>query len=769
MNRPWLKPTLVSLIWLSILGPVLGISFMLLLAANSNLPTTKDLEDPKNNLATEVFSNDGKILGTYFQENRTNVNFTELSPHVVNALVATEDERFYEHSGIDLRALMRVAKGVATANMSQGGGSTLTQQLAKMLFSEKPSGIWSRVFQKFQEWIIAARLEKQYTKSEIITMYLNKLDFIYNAVGIKSAAGIYFNKTPDSLRVEEAALLVGMAKNPNYYNPVRREERAVKRREVVLKQMVRNNFLSQVEYDSLRVLPLGLSFKRVSHLAGPAPYFREILRGRLKSLLSEKDSITGEYLIAKADGTPFNIYKDGLKVYTSIDSRLQEYAEEAVVTHLKKNLQPQFESELAKRRGKTKENIPFDDKISERERNIIVQIAINRSERYQDLIRDRRERFTDEEVERFKDDSLGIIFNKPVPMTVFSWEGEIDTILSPIDSILYYKRFLRAGMTAIDPKTGFVKAWVGGPNYKHFKFDHVSQGTNQVGSTFKPIIYATAIREGKDPCSKVPNSKYCFDMPGGQERWCPKNSNDKYEGILTLKQGLAGSVNTITAYLMKQFGPQAVIKLARDLGITSPMDAVPSLCLGVADVSLLEMVSANATFVNKGVHIKPIIITRIEDNNGNSIFDVLPKTHEALDERTAYIMLDMMKEVVNKGTGIRLRGGAEYAGFKNPIAGKTGTTQNNSDGWFMGLTPDLACGVWVGGEDRSVRFSNTYYGQGANMALPIWGYFMKKALGDPKIGLSTGDFEPPYEGIEKELDCNNKVGQNQYGVPNFGG
>ena len=768
MKQGWIKPTIISAIWLVVLAPVFGVLFMLLIASYSDLPTTTELENPRNNLATEVFSNDGKVLGTYFQENRTKVEFKDLSPHLVNALVATEDERFYEHSGIDLRALFRVLKGVVTGNLSQGGGSTLTQQLAKMLFSERPNSIWSRVFQKFQEWIIAARLEKQYTKEEIITMYFNKLDFIYNAVGIKSASSVYFGKSPDSLHVEEAALLVGMAKNPNYYNPVRFEERATRRREVVLKQMVRNNILEKAEYDSLRVLPLGLDFKRVSHIAGPAPYFREVLRGKLKNILSAKDSITGEYKIAKPDGTPFNVYLDGLKVYTTIDSRLQEYAEFAVKEHLSKNLQPQFEDELSKRWGRSKKNIPFDDKITDKERNTILQIAIHRSERYQRLIRDRKKTLTTKELKEFKADSLGIIFNTPVPMTVFSWEGEIDTLMAPLDSILYYKRFLRAGLTALDPKTGFVKAWVGGPNYKHFKFDHVSQGTNQVGSTFKPIIYATAIREGQDPCTRVPNVKYCFDMPEGQEKWCPKNSGEKYEGILTLREGLAGSVNTITAWIMKQFGPESVIKLARDLGITSRMVAVPSLCLGVADISLLEMVSANATFVNKGVHIKPIIITRIEDNLGNSIYDALPATNEALDEKTAYTMLSMMKAVVDEGTGRRLRGNAEYAGFKNPIAGKTGTTQNNSDGWFMGLTPDLVCGVWVGGEDRSVRFANTSLGQGANMALPIWGYFMKKALNDPKLGLSTGDFEPPYEGIEEEIDCETKAPTNNYSVPDFG-
>lgn len=750
--------------WLIALFPLIVIGGMLTLAAFSELPSFKELENPESNQASEVYAADGPTIGKYYVENRTNVNFDQLSPYLVDALVSTEDERFYQHSGIDFRSLGRVAYGVLTLNTSQGGGSTITQQLAKMLFSEPPRNIIERIFQKFQEWIIAVKLERQYTKEEIIALYLNKLDFVNNAVGIKSAANIYFNTTPDSLKIEEAALLVGMAKNPSLYNPKRRPEMTTDRRNVVFYQMMRNGKLEQAEFDSLKTIPLELKFQRISHVAGLAPYFREVLRGELKDLLSEKDEL-GNYKIRKPDGEPYNLYSDGLRIYTTIDTRLQQNAEEAVVEHLSKDLQPSFFKDLAKRDRYKNSGAPYDKVLDEDAVDRLLYRAIRRSERFRNEINafvqcDSCNR-TDEEIEEFKKDSMLKIFDVPVPMKVFSYEGDIDTVMTPMDSIKYYHSFLRAGLVSLDPKTGYVRAWVGGANFRHFKFDHVKLGKNQVGSTFKPFVYATAIREGLDPCMKIPNVLTCFDIPG-QPRYCPKNSGGKYIGEVSLKEGLAKSMNNITAWVMKRYGAQAVTKLARDLGITSHLEPVPSLCLGVADINLLEITSANAAFANRGVHIKPVIIERIEDKNGNIIYSNMPQINEALDAKSSFLMLDMMKAVVNFGSGSRLRRNFPYGNLTQHIAGKTGTTQSNSDGWFIGLTPDLVTGVWVGGEERTVRFSTTRLGQGANMALPIFGYYMNKNYADDKIKISEEDFEWPENlNIDEEsLDCgeiNNSV------------
>jgi len=750
------KPYLLGF-WIMVALPFFLIAVMISAAAFSKLPSFEELENPQSLEASEVYSSDGVILGKYFRENRVNVNYDQISPYMIQALVSTEDERFFEHPGIDFEALGRVVKGVLTASTSQGGGSTITQQLAKMLFSDRPESRWERVNQKFKEWIIALKLERSYAKEEILTMYLNKFDYVNNAVGIKSAAAVYFNTTPDSLKLHQAAMLVGMCKNPALYNPLRRPEETMQRRNVVFYQMVRNDIISQEAFDSLKVLPLDLDFQIVSHVEGPAPYFREVLRASLRDLLNERNPVSGGYTIAKADGTPYDMYSDGLKVYTTINSKMQAHAEFAMREHMSKWVQPTFFKDLNTRKRYKSESIPFDWRITDDQIESILNTSIHRTERYRSEIN----RFANcdsckrskAELERFKKDSIPIIFNKKIPMKVFSYDGDIDTIMSPIDSIKYYKAFLRSGLVSIDPGTGFIKAWVGGIDYKYFKFDQVQLGKNQVGSTFKPMVYATGIREGLNPCQVVPNVLTCFDMPAGQPRYCPRNSDGKYEGVVTLKEGLAKSMNNITAWVLKQYGPEAVVKLARDMGITTPLDAVPSLCLGVADINLKEITAANAVFANNGVYIEPMIITRIEDKNGKSIYDAIPKTREALDERTSYIMIEMMKGVVNFGTGNRLRRNYPYGNIPHPMAGKTGTTQSNSDGWFIGLTPELVTGVWVGGEERSIRFARTANGQGASTALPIFGYYMNRIYNDAELKFSTADFERPASADGVDLNC----------------
>lgn len=777
-----LSKKFIFLIWVVGLLPVIVLGGLLYLASVSDLPDTVALANPKTNLATEIISADGQVLGRYFLENRTNVTFDQLSPYLVEGLIATEDERFFEHSGIDVRGTARAAAYLG----SKGGASTITQQLAKMLFTEKPANGLDRVFQKFQEWIISVRLERQYTKEEILTLYVNKFDWINLAVGIKSAASIYFDTQPDSLNIEQSAMLVGMAKNPALFNPLRRPDETLHRRNVVLSQMVRNEFLTKVEYDSLKVLPLGLNVRKANHQDGLAPYFREILRGELKTLLNEKDE-QGNHLYAKTNGDPYSIYRDGLRIYVTIDSRLQEYAEKAMASHLT-GLQDQFTKDVGKYR-----NPPFSNDLSKTQIKGIEISAMKRTPRYRIMtgkecpnchrrvnIEEGRESGEEQFLCKSEDceevwhktpkDSIEYIFrNEKFPMRIFSWRGEVDTLLSPMDSILYYKSMLQAGVVSIDPKTGFVKAWVGGNNYKYFQYDHVKQGKRQVGSTFKPFVYATAIREGYSPCYEVPKvpttfHKGTFNLT---EDYTPHDPGRDYGYMVSLKWGLANSVNTVTAWIMKQFGPEAIIKLARDLGIKSDMEAVVSQCFGVADLSLMEITSANATFANMGVHIDPIYILRIEDKNGNTIFRMQPETSEAMDEKTAYTMLSLMEGTVDGvynehqgksiGTAIRLRMDLErrdYDGFDRSIkiAGKTGTTQNQSDGWFIGLTPDLVTGVWVGAEDRSVHFRTLQLGMGTNMALPIWGYYMKDAYADSTIQISQGEFDRP-EGITVELDC----------------
>jgi penicillin-binding protein 1A len=764
--------------WLAVLSPVVGLMTMLLIAANSDLPSTTELQNPRSDLATAILFSDGSQMGQYYKENRIPVDYGRISPHVVNALIATEDERFRDHGGIDVRGTLRAAVFLG----KKGGASTITQQLAKMLFTEKPGSSITRVFQKFQEWIIAARLERQYTKNEIIALYLNRFDWIHQAVGINSAAHIYFNTTPDSLKVEEAALLVGMCKNPSLFDPIRRPDTTLTRRMVVLDQMRKNGVLTDAQYDSLKVLPIGLKYQRVDHAEGPAPYFREVLRSQLQELLNKRDPKTGELLIGKVNEegkkVPYDIYTDGLRIYTTIDRRMQSYGEWAMRQHLGTELQPQFWKDI-----KDKKNKPFDFRVSKEEVAQIMETAMKRSDRYKTLVGkrcgncERPERYIVKEVKDgkphfhcdpdkggcdtwwpvVKESEIPAVFDTRTKMRVFTWRGEVDTLMSPNDSIRYYKSYLQSGLLSMDPHTGFVRAWVGGIDFKHFQYDHVQQARRQVGSTFKPFVYATAMREGLDPCFQLPNQKVCFDMPPGQPDWCPENSDAKYGGMITLKYALANSVNTATAWLMKQYSPEAVTVLAHHMGVKTKLDPVPSLCLGVADLTLMEMTGAFSAFANQGVYIEPVAFTRIEDKNGNAIYDMVPRTEEALDERTAYIMLDMLKGVMDHGTGMRLRMGwgnrAKYGNIKYPTAGKTGTTQNNSDGWFIGITPDLVTGVWTGAEDRSVRFSRTDLGQGANMALPIYGYFMNKVYADSTITISTGDFERPAGDLGVELNC----------------
>lgn len=695
-----------------------------------SLPKVDELMNPKNNLATIVYSGDMKILGKYYSENRVNVGFSELDPDLVNALVATEDARFYDHSGVDVKALGRSASGIFTGG-SRGGGSTITQQLAKMMFprNEKLSkpGL---VIRKMKEWVIATRLEKLYTKDEIMALYLNKFDFLNLAVGIKSASQIYFGRTQDSLRIEQAAMLIGMAKNPALFNPVRHPDTTMHRRNVVLNQMVKYGYLTKEKYDSLKVLPLGLNFHREDHNDGLATYFREYLRDNFLKAWCEKH-------INPETDKPYDIYKDGLKIYTTIDSRMQQHAEEAVFEHMQ-DLQRMFNKDL-----KQKRNAPFAWNVNKQEIENIMNASIKRSDRYRSGKR-----------QGLSHEQIVATFYKPVQMTVYSLRGEIDTTMTPFDSIKYYKGFLQTGFLAMEPQTGYVKAWVGGINHKHFKYDHVKVSKRQVGSTFKPFVYALAIQEGYSPCHQVPNVKTCIPLPEGTD-WCPENSdgpNDKNNGkMITLKKALANSINYITAWVMKQYGPHAVVSLVKRLGITSEIPEVPSICLGTADISVFEMVGANSTFANKGTYIQPTFITRIEDKNGKVLEEFIPNTDEVFSEEKAYAMIQLMRGVVDGGTGSRLRSRHK---LMNQIAGKTGTTQKNADGWFMGLTPELVAGVWVGGEDRSVHFNSMVEGQGATMALPIWGKFFSKVYADKNLKVSKGDFPRPKNlDPNLELDC----------------
>jgi len=727
-------------IWLIILSPIFLIYLIMSLTAFGffgELPTFTQLENPENNWATEIVSSDSVVLGKYFYENRSLVKKKQIPVHFINALLATEDIRYREHSGIDFRALVRAAIGVFFSSNS-GGASTITQQLSKMLFTKKPASGFDRLKQKLKEWIISAQLERRYTKDEILVMYLNRFDWVNNAVGIKSASKVYFNKEVDSLSINESAMLVGMLKNPSLFNPNRRIEITEKRRNIVLYQMRKYDFISDSVYNQLLPQPIKLDFKKESHTQGLAPYFREFLRNKMKSWCKEN---------YKSDGENYNLYTDGLKIYTTIDSRLQRFAEEATVVHMS-SLQKDFY-----KHWDGQPNAPFPEDFEPEQIELLLSQSMKRSDRYK--------RLKSYGVDK---DKIKEIFNKKVPMSLFSWNGRIDTTLSPMDSLLYSKYFIHSGMMSMEPGSGHVKAYVGGINYENFQYDHVTQGKRQVGSTFKPFLYSLAIQEGYSPCYEVPNVPVVFDKYKWrlEKDWVPKNSGgEDLEGLtLTLKYGLANSINTITAYIMKQFGPHAVVDLARKIGIQSKILAVPSLCLGTFDLSVYEMVGAYSTFANKGVWVEPIFISRIEDKNGVIIEDFTPKSVEAMSEKTADIMVRLLQGVVDgvysptakkrTGTGIRLR--YKY-GFKNEIGGKTGTTQNQSDGWFMGITPNLVTGVWAGCEDRSVHFRDIKNGQGANMALPIFAEYMQRVYSDTSVSKVFPEKFDISRTIDLSLEC----------------
>ena len=705
-----------------------------------DMPTFEELENPKSNLATEIISADGKILGTYYIENRSDVSYSEISPNLINALIAIEDVRFYEHSGIDKKALFRVALGVFTGSSDKGGGSTITQQLAKNGFNKRDAKLSKSelVKQKLKEWVTATKLEYNYSKEEIIAMYLNTVEFGHGAFGVKKASEIFFAKEPKDLNIEEAALLAGVVNAPTRYSPKSNPENALKRRNIVLKRMATNGFITEQQCDSISKIPIDMSrFKVLNHTSGQATYLREYLRGELTEWAKTH---------YKPDGTPYNIYTDGLRVYTTIDSRLQQYAEEAVREHLSLDLQPAFNKHWAGDK-KAPFALPTEEDVEK-----IMTLSMKRSERYRVL-----------KNAGWSMDSIVANFNKPIKMTVFSWDGPIDTIFSPMDSIRYYKRFLQSSLMSVETGTGYVRAYVGGIDYNFFQYDHVTQAKRQVGSTFKPFLYSLAMQEGEyTPCTKVPNISYSIQLPDGNF-WEPRDSGkNKFGEEVSLRWALAHSNNRISAYLMKRFGPEAVIQMARRMGVTSDIPAVPSICLGVCDISLYEMVGAMSTFANKGVYVKPIFITKIEDNKGNVIETFQAENHEAMDEVTAYKMIELMKGVVYEGTGMRLK--YKY-GFKNPIAGKTGTTQNQSDGWFMGITPDLTTGVWTGAEDRSVHFKTIALGQGSNMALPIWALYMQKVYADPTLNISKGDFEKPLSNMDLDFDCDKIEQQNAVATP----
>lgn len=721
------------------------------------LPPIDELQNPINKYATEIYSSDLQLLGRFSKndDNRLKVDYNQISKNVVNALVATEDVRFYDHSGIDGIALARalVLRGVFQRK-SAGGGSTLTQQLAKQLYSPDAENFIDRLFQKPIEWVIAIKLERLYTKEEIITLYLNQFSFLYNAEGIKSAAQVYFSTTPAKLKIEEAATLVGMCKNPSYYNPYRYSERSRERRNVVLNQMRKAGYITRDEADSLKALPLKLKFQRIDHKQGLAPYFREYLRQILMAKEPHKSDYEKWQLQKykddlwqwennplygfcnknhKPDGTPYNIYTDGLKIYTTIDSRMQKYAEQAVKEHME-TLQKTF---FREKRGR--HNAPFSKYVSQEDVDKIMANAMKQSDRYRHM---KNADASNSEIES--------AFRKKIEMQVYSYDGLRDTMLSPMDSIRYYKHFLRCGFMSMDAQSGHVKAYIGGPNFSYFQYDMVNLGRRQVGSTVKPYLYTLAMEEGMTPCDKTVNKPYTL-VTGTGSTWTPKNSSKARLGqTVTLRWGLANSNNWISAYLMSLFTPNALVKLMRSFGIRGELDPVVSLCLGPCEISVAEMVDAYTAFPNKGIRVEPLYVTRIEDANGNVIATFNPEMHEIFSESTAYKMIYMMRSVVDGGTGGRIR--SAY-GLTMQMGGKTGTTQNNSDGWFMGYTPSLVSGVWVGGEDRSIHFDNMREGQGASMALPIWALYMKKVLNDPNLGYSNSErFDIPAT-FSADADC----------------
>jgi penicillin-binding protein 1A len=738
----------VFIFWLLFTSGVMsiyGIFYLASIGYFGEMPDFRQLENPKTNFASEIISSDNKVLGKYyFNDNRTPIEYEDINPETINALIAIEDERFYSHPGIDLKATLRA---IVFLNQ-RGGASTITQQLARQLFvGVRSRNIFQAITQKIKEWVIAVRLEKQYTKEEILTMYLNIYDFGYYGDGIKSASNIYFSKEPIDLKVEESAMLIGMLQNSSLYDPIRRPEITKNRRNLVLMQMSKNNYITKKEEDSLRTLPLTLDYTPQSHRQGLATYFRSYLRGFMKDWTSKN---------FKNDSTKYNLYVDGLKIYTTINSKMQKYAEESVEEHMI-NLQKEFFIQ-----NDTLSTAPFLD-LEEEEEETIMKRAMRRSERWR---KSKLSGMTNEEIEES--------FNKAIDMTVFSWNGDIDTIMSPIDSIRYYKHFLRAGMMSMNPKNGHVMAWVGGINYRHFQYDHVMLSKRQIGSTFKPFLYATAIDQLKlSPCDMLPDLIHCIEpyKYGNPEPWCPTNSSDKYGGMRTLSNALANSKNTISAQLIDKVGPKPVADLARNLGVSSNIPNVPAIALGTPDLSVYEMVGAYGAFANKGIYVEPVMVTKIEDKNGTIIYQSKPNTKDVISEESSYVTLKLLEGVTKFGSGARLRHniaedernhvynnvvtGYPYE-FKNDIAGKTGTTQNQSDGWFIGMVPNLVTGVWVGGEDRSIHFKEIAYGQGATMSLPIWGLFMNKCYADEELNVSKDPFPEP-EVLNIELDCSKVI------------
>ena len=758
------------LIWVLCLSPFYGFLILMYIVKintiSDNIPTDgertegiiyfSDLENPKNNLSTIIYSSDGKILGEYYKENRSNTHYSDLSPVLIDALISTEDIRFRNHSGIDVRSLFRAVYGVLTMSSSSGGASTLSQQLSKMLFTGRPSSGFERVKQKLKEWVVAVELEKRYSKNEILSMYLNRFDWINQAVGITSASKIYFNTNPDNLKVNEAAMLVGMLKNPSLYNPRRNPVGTQNRRNVVLSQMMKNNNITKIQFDSLKTLPLNLDYQKVDHNEGPAPYFREQLRSMMKEWCSNNKKPNGEY---------YNLYTDGLIIHTTIDSKIQEHAEQAVKQKMKE-LQEKFYTHW---KGYSKAPYPSD--FTKKQINEIIFQGIKRSERYRKL---KNKGKSQKEIDE--------IFNIKVKTTLFSWNGEIDTLISPRDSVIYNKFFIHTGVMSMNPINGHVRAYVGGINHKFFKYDHVLKGKRQVGSTFKPFLYSLAIQEGMKPCDKILNSPVVFDKEkwGLDKDWIPYNAGTDFDGLsLPLKFGLANSINIMTAYIMHQFGPKPVVDMARKMGVTSNLQAVPSICLGTFDLSVKEITAAYSTFVNKGVYTEPIFITKITDKNGVVLEEFQPESNEALNEETAAIMINLLKGAIDgvydKGYQERsieldkwnksgVRGTARSLRYTYDISaemgGKTGTTQNYSDGWFVGITPNLVTSVWTGCEDRSAHFRGED-GYGGNTALTVFGQFMKNIYEDENITDITQEDVFEYSDINIKNKVENKMNCNQ--------
>jgi penicillin-binding protein 1A len=748
-------------LWILFLAPLLIVALIFVLVSYGKLgfmPSFEQLENPKSNLATEVYTSDMVVLGTYFKENRMKADYSELSPFLIDALVATEDARFYKHSGVDFRGLGRVlVKTVIGGNEGSGGGSTISQQLAKLLFPRERFGsVFEKVNRKLREWVIAVKLERSYTKEEILTMYFNEFDFLNLAVGIKSASKVYFNCKPADLKIEQAAMLVGMFKNPSMFNPIRKPKNTLERRNVVLSQMLKYKKITSQQYDSLTKLPLSIDFQRVDHKEGSAPYLREYMRMAMSAMQPDRenyfsadqyhdDSLRWETdplygwcnKNKKSDGSTYDLYRDGLKIYTTINSKMQRYAELAVDSHMTE-IQKNF---FIENKGKAK--APFGEDVSNDQISTILTLAMHGSDRYRNA---REQGVSEEEIQKQ--------FMKKTKMKVFAWKGEIDTVLSPWDSIRYMRFFLHTGLMSVEPETGYIKAYVGGINYKYFQYDHVIVQKRQVGSTFKPFLYTLAMQDGLTPCFKVANVPTTFYV--NDTTWTPVNSDDLRKGeMVSLAWGLANSNNFVSAKLMQMFKPEPVVALAHEMGIKSQIPAVPSICLGVADLSLYEMVGAYGVFANKGVWSQPIFVTRIEDKYGNVISTFTPKRNDAISEKTAFLMLNMLENVVNHGTSMRLR--FRY-GFRNMIAAKTGTTNNHSDGWFIGIVPHLVTGIWVGGEERSIRFHGLRLGQGATMALPTWAYYMQKVYADSSnLGYKPQEiFEKP-EGFQlPPVWCNDK-------------